>query len=295
MVEGLEYAIRCRRTGSLDAEEQVLLDENELAAGKEFFELRAFERSPDHTLVAYGVNFDGSDNTDIRFRDLERKRDLDDVIPDVTWNVAWASDNRTIFYTARDAALRPHQVWRHRLGDPIEQAKLVFQEDDERFRVWCDRSKNGDFVFISAASSLTSEIHFLRADEPDGEFQVIEPRTTGLEYSVEPYEDRFLITTNADGAVNFKLMTAPTSAPGRANWTELIPHREDARLHGVDVLRGLDHPQRARQRRPPPADDERGDQRDPGARRPGGGRRRPSSAPTPSSTAASCASSTSRW
>ena len=238
MVEGLEYAIHARRTGGLDAEEQVLLDENELAAGKEFFELRAFEKSPDHTLVAYGVNFDGSDNTDIRFRDLERKRDLDDVIPDVTWNVAWASDNRTVFYTARDAALRPHQVWRHRLGDPVEQATLVFQEDDERFRVWCDRSKNGDFVFISVASSLTSEIHYLRADDPDGEFQVIEPRVTGHEYSVEPYEDRFLITTNADGAVNFKLMEAPTSAPGRANWRELIPHRDDARLHGVDVLRG---------------------------------------------------------
>ena len=237
MVEGLEYAIHARRTGSLDAEEQVLLDENELAAGKEYFNLRTYEVSPDHRLMAYAVNFDGSDNTDIRFRDLERKRDLDDVIPEVTWNVCWASDNRTVFYTARDAALRPHQVWRHRLGDPIERATLVYQDDDERFRVGCERSKNGDFVFVYSASSLTTEIHFLRADDPEGELRVIEPRTTGLDYNVHPHGDRFLITTNADGAVNFKLMEAPVDAPGRAHWRELVPHRDDARLHSVDVLR----------------------------------------------------------
>lgn len=237
MVEGLEYAIHGRRTGSVTAEEQVLLDENELAAGKDYFDLRAFAPSPDHTLAAYGVNFDGSDNTDIRFRDLDRKRDLDDVIPDVTWNVCWASDNRTVFYTARDAALRPHQVWRHRLGHPIESATLVFQEDDERFRVWCERSKNGDFVFVASASSLTTEVHFVRADDPEGELTVIEPRTTGHEYSVEAHGDRFLITTNADGAVNFKLVEAPTGAPGRSQWREVVAHRDDARLHGVDVLR----------------------------------------------------------
>jgi len=237
MVEGLEYAIRCRRTGSIDAEEQVLLDENELAAGEEYFDLRAFEPSPDHTLAAYGVNFDGSDNTELRFRDLDRKRDLPDVIADVTWNVCWASDNRTVFYAARDAALRPHQIWRHRLGDPPERATLVFQEDDERFRVWCERSKNGDFVLISSASSLTSEVHYLRAADPEGELRVVEPRTTGLEYSVEPHGDRFLITTNADGAVNFKLVEAPVHDPGRANWTEVVAHRDDARLHGVEVFR----------------------------------------------------------
>jgi oligopeptidase B len=237
MVEGLEYAIHARRTGSVDADEEVLLDENELAAGKEYFDLRAFRPSPDHTLAAYGVNFDGSDNTDIRFRDLGRKRDLDDVIPDVTGNVVWASDNRTVFYAARDAALRPHQIWRHRLGDPVERAVLVFQEDDERFRVGCERSKNGDFVFVYSGSSLTTEVHVLRGDEPEGELRVIEPRTTGVEYAVEAHGDRFLITTNADGAVNFKLVEAPVDDPGRANWREVVAHRDDARLHGIDVLK----------------------------------------------------------
>jgi oligopeptidase B len=237
MVEGLQYAIRCRRTGDLTHGEQVLLDENELAAGKEYFDLRAFRPSPDHTLAAYGVNFDGSDNTDIRFRDLDRKRDLDDVIPQVTGNVVWASDNATVFYAARDAALRPHQIWRHRLGAPIEKATLVHQEDDERFRVGVSRTKSGRFILITSASSLTSEVRFLDAATPEAEPQVIEPRTDGLDYSVDHHGERFLITTNADGAVNFKLVEAPLASPGRDSWTDVVPHREDARLLGIDVFR----------------------------------------------------------
>jgi oligopeptidase B len=237
MVEGLEYAIHARRTGSIDAGEDVLLDENELAAGKDYFDLRAFKPSPDHRLAAYGVNFDGSDNTDLRFRDLERKRDLDDVVPDVTGNVAWASDNATVFYAARDAALRPHQIWRHRLGDPIERATLVFQEDDERFRVHVDRTKTGAYLLISSESALTTEVRYLRADDPEGEFHVIEPRRTGHEYGVNHHGDRFLVTTNSGGAVNFKLMEVPVDDPGEANWRELVAHRDDARLLGTDVLR----------------------------------------------------------
>jgi oligopeptidase B len=236
-VEGLQYAIRCRKTGDLTHDEQVLLDENELAAGKEYFDLRTFRPSPDHTLAAYGVNFDGSDNTDIRFRDLDRKMDLDDVIPDVTGNVVWASDNRTVFYAARDAALRPHQIWRHRLGEPIEKATLVYQEDDERFRVGVERSKSGAFLFIGSSSSLTSEVRFLAADDPEGEWSLVEARETGVEYDVDHHGDRLLITTNVDGAVNFKLMQAPLDSPGRASWTEVLPHRDDARLYGVDVLK----------------------------------------------------------
>ncbi len=237
MVEGLEYAIRCRRTGTLDADEQVLLDENELAAGKDYFDLRAFRPSPDHRLAAYGVNYDGSDNTDIHFRDLEAKRDLDDVIPQVTGNVVWASDNRTVFYAARDAALRPHQIWRHRLGDPIESAVLVYQEDDERFRVGVSRSKSGRYLFIGSESSLTSEVRYLDAADPEGGFRVVEPRETGVEYDVDHHGDRFLITTNADGAVNFKLVEAPVADPSRANWHDLVGHREDSRLLGISVLR----------------------------------------------------------
>ncbi|MEA3075711.1 MAG: oligopeptidase [Actinomycetota bacterium] len=230
MVEGLEYAIHVR-------DDEVVLDENELAAGKDYFDLRAFTPSPDHSLAVYGVNFDGSDNTDLLVRDLARKRDLDDVIPAVTWNVVWASDNRTLFYAARDEALRPHQIWRHTLGTPPSDDVLVFQEDDERFRVHVERSKSGRFLFVSVNSSLTSEVWFLDASTPDGSLELISARSTGHEYSVDHHGDRFLITTNRDGAVNFKLMEAPVGDPSPASWREVVGHREDARLLGVDVLR----------------------------------------------------------
>jgi len=236
-VEGLEYAIRCRRTGALDAPEQVLLDENELAAGKEYFALRAFAPSPNHRLAAYGVNFDGSDNADIHFRDLEARRDLDDIITEVTANVAWAADNTTVFYAARDEALRPHQIWRHRLGQRDAKDVLVYQEDDQRFRVHIERTKSGRFLLLTSASSLTSEVRYLDATTPEAEFAVIDARSTGHEYSVDHHGDRFLITTNVDGAVNFKLMEAPEDDPSRTNWRALVAHREDARLNGVDVLR----------------------------------------------------------
>jgi oligopeptidase B len=236
-VEGLEYAIWCRKTGTLEADEQVLVDENELAAGNDYFALRGLTPSPDHTLAAYGVNFDGSDNTDIRFRELDRKRDLEDVIPAVTGNIVWASDNQTVFYVARDAALRPHQVWRHRLGDRIDDAVLVYQEDDERFRVGVTRSKSGGFLFIDVASSVTSEVRVLEADNPTGEFRLVEPRQDQLLYSLDHHGDRFLVVTNAEGAVNFKLMEAPVSDPGASNWRDLIEHRDDVRLHEINVFR----------------------------------------------------------
>ncbi len=236
-VEGLEYAIHCRRTGQLDAAEQVLLDENALAEGQDYFDLRALEPSPDHTLLAYGVNFDGSDNTDIRFRDLRSGEDLDDVIPVVTENVVWASDNRTVFYAARDAALRPHQIWRHRLGDPLAEAELVFQEDDERFRVEVDRTKSGGFIVVTTASSLTSECLVLDADDPNGPLRLVEARQEGRRYFVDHHGDRFLIVTNDGDAVNHKLVEAPVAAPGRDNWRDVVPHREDARLHDVEVFR----------------------------------------------------------
>lgn len=236
-VEGLEYAIHCRRTGELDAPEQVLLDENALAEGHDYFDLRALEPSPEHTLMAYGVNFDGSDNTDIRFRDLGRGEDLDDVIPAVTENVVWASDSRTVFYAARDAALRPHQIWRHRLGDPITDALLVYQEDDERFRVEVERTKSGGFIVVTTASSLTTECRVLEAGDPTGPLRLVEPRQEGRRYFVDHHGDRFLIVTNDDGAVNHKLVEAPVAAPGRDNWRDVVSHREDARLHDVEVFR----------------------------------------------------------
>ena len=236
-VEGLEYEIHRRRTGSLEATEDVLLDENELAAGKEFFELRAFAVSPSHTLVAYGVNYDGTDFCDLHFRDLVRRRDLDDVITNMAGDVEWANDDRTLFYVEVDPALRPHQLWRYQLGEPGSQT-LVFEEPDERFRVRIEKTKDDRWLVLSCVSTTTSEARVLDASEPDGEFRLMEARRDGVRYFVEHHPDRgFLVMTNADGAVNYKLCVAPPDDPSASKWTDVVAHREDVRLTGVEPMR----------------------------------------------------------
>jgi oligopeptidase B len=236
-VEGLEYEIHGRRTGSLDAPEDVLLDENELAAGNDFFELRALAISPSHDLAAYGVNFDGTDFCDLRFRDLTRKRDLDDVIANTAGDIEWANDDRTVFYVQVDPALRPHQLWRYRIGEP-DSHTLIYEEPDERFRVRIEKTKDDAFLALATVSATTTEVRVLAAGDAMGEFSVIEPREEGLRYSIDHHPGLgFLVTTNADGAVNYKLCRVDPADPARANWEELVPHREAVRFYGPGVFK----------------------------------------------------------
>jgi len=236
-VEGLDYEIYCRRRDSMEAPEEVILDANELAKGHEYFELGYVERSPDENLVAYAVDTDGSELHELRFRELAAGRDLDDVLRGVYYGAAWSADSRTFFYARPDAAMRPYQIWRHRLGTAPEQDVLVLQEDDERFELSVEPSKSERFILITSASQVTSECRFLSSDAPEGEPVMVEPRRPDIEYSVDHQEDRFLILTN-DGATNFRLMAAPVSSPGRSSWTELVPERPGVRLNFIDVHRG---------------------------------------------------------
>ena len=236
-VEGLDYEIYCRKRGSMEAPEEVILDANELAKGHEYFELGYVERSPDENLVAYAVDTDGSELHELRFRELAAGRDLDDVLRGVYYGAAWSADSRTFFYARPDAAMRPYQIWRHRLGTAPEQDVLVLQEDDERFELSVEPSKSERFILITSASQVTSECRFLSSDAPEGEPVMVEPRRPDIEYSVDHQEDRFLILTN-DGATNFRLMAAPVSSPGRSSWTELVPERPGVRLNFIDVHRG---------------------------------------------------------
>ena len=235
-VEGLDYEIYCRRRDSMEAPEEVILDANELAKGHEYFELGYVERSPDENLVAYAVDTDGSELHELRFRELAAGRDLDDVLRGVYYGAAWSADSRTFFYARPDAAMRPYQIWRHRLGTAPEQDVLVLQEDDERFELSVEPSKSERFILITSASQVTSECRFLSSDAPEGELVMVEPRRADIEYSVDHQEDRFLILTN-DGASNFRLMAAPVSSPGRSSWTEVVPERPGVRLNLVDVHR----------------------------------------------------------
>ncbi len=233
-VEGLDYEIYCRRAGTMDAPEQVLLDGNELARGHDYFDLGFVEASPDQNLLAYAADYTGAELFELRFRDLSTGAELEDVLRDVYYGAAWASDNRTFFYAKADAAMRPFQVWRHRLGTPPAQDVLVLQEDDERFELSVEPTKSERYIIFTSSSQVTADCQFVDADTPEAEPKMIEPRRQGIEYSVDHQEDRFLILTN-DGARNFRLMAAPVSNPGRTSWVEVVPERESVRLNFFDV------------------------------------------------------------
>jgi oligopeptidase B len=233
-VEGLDYEIYCRRKGSMDAPEEIILDANELARGHDYFELGYVERSPDDRLVAYAVDVDGSERHVLRFRDLSTGRDIDDVIDGVYYGAAWGADNRTFFYVRPDATMRPYQVWRHVLG--VGDDVLVLEEHDERFELNVEVSKSEAYILITSASQVTSECRFVPAASPEAEPILVEPRRTGIEYSIEHQEGRFLMVTN-DGATNFRLMSAPLSNPERDSWVEVVPERPGVRLNFADVHR----------------------------------------------------------
>ena len=233
--EGRQYPIYCRKKGSLSAPEQVILDENALAAGHKFLRVGVHQPSPDHRLFAYSVNTDGSETYTLMFKDLTTGQALPDRIPNTYYTLAWANDNKTVFYTVLDSAKRPYKLYRHVLGTDPKDDELIHHEKDEKFFVRVARTRSHQYLLMSLESETSTEVWRLKADEPKKDFQVIEPRRPHVEYGVEHYDDRFFITTNED-AKNFKLMEAPVADPARLNWKEMIPHRESVKLDGVDAF-----------------------------------------------------------
>jgi oligopeptidase B len=250
--EGLQYPVHCRRPSGTpglpdpDAEpgtepgEIVLLDENAVAGDSGYFALGALSPSPDQRLLAYSTDYTGGERYELRFRDVDAAAELPDVVPDTYYGVGWANDNATVFYTRPDDAMRPWQVWRHRLGTPASDDELVFEEPDERFYVAIGRTRSGRFLVITSASKLTTEVWVVDADTPREPFRIVTPRRDGVEYHIEHHRsdddgDRFFVLTN-DDAENFRLMVAPAATPGREHWAEVVGHREDTRLDDVDAF-----------------------------------------------------------
>jgi oligopeptidase B len=248
--EGQQYPILCRTAvepppevpegDSLDGEE-VLLDLNELAGDSDYFALGAYEVSPGQVRLLYSTDHDGSEHYAMRVRDVATGVDLADVIPDTTYGSAWAGDD-TLFYVKPDPTMRPHQVWRHHVGEPVEDDVLVYEDPDERFYVSLSLSLTEQWVHITSSSKVTSEEHLIPAHEPGRPPRVVQPREQGVEYDVThaptPDEDRFVVLTNADDAVNFTLRTAPAATPGRDHWRTLVAHRDDVKLEGVTPFAG---------------------------------------------------------
>jgi len=234
--EGQQYPIYCRKEGSLEAEEQILLDQNELAKGKEQLALGVYRISPDHRLLAYSTDTTGGESFSLSVKDLSTGESLADKIEKTYYSVEWTNDNRTIFYSTLDEAMRPYKVFRHALGTDPGEDELVYHEEDEAFHLSFSKSRSEDFLLITLESMTTTEVRYLPADEPTGKFQVIHPRQHEMEYYAEHLGDDFYIMTN-DGAKNFKVVKAPVQDPSRKNWQEVLPHREAVKVDGLDAFR----------------------------------------------------------
>jgi len=205
--------------------QSVLIDGNREAAGKAYWQLGSLAHSPDHRLLAYGVDDKGSELFTIRIRDVESGRDLDEAILDTRGGMVWARDSRTLFYVRLDRNQRPTTVWRHLIGTPVDRDVLVYEEPDSGFYVAVGRTQSGKYIVIDAHDHQTSEVRLVDADVPNSEPVLIAARQHGHEYAVEHRGDLLYITTNHAGAEDFKICTAPVAAPGIENWQELVAHR----------------------------------------------------------------------
>ncbi|MDF3053705.1 MAG: oligopeptidase, partial [Geminicoccaceae bacterium] len=233
---GRQYPILCRRHDSPEAAEEILLDQNLLAAEHTYFRVGASEVSPDHRLLAYSVDTSGAEEFTLYIKDLTTGELRGEKIGGTSPAVAWANDSRTLFYTMLDSARRPCRLYRHTVGNSQSADELVYFEVDESFFVEINRTRSRRFLLLDIASHSTSEVRYLSADEPDGSFQVVRTREPGIEYSVTHHAAHFFITTN-DGAPNFRLMQAPVNNPSRENWTPVLPYRPAVKLDGADAFR----------------------------------------------------------
>ncbi|WP_026997846.1 S9 family peptidase [Flectobacillus major] len=240
-IEGGEYPLYCRRCGSMDSPEEVLIDGNALAKGHEYFNIGGYEISDNETIMAFGVDTVSRRNYTLYFKNLTTGEIYSDEIPNTEGGAyAWAADNQTIFYLLRDQqTLLASKVYRHTLGTPISEDVLVYTENDPQFYMGLGRMKSKKYLIsVSDHNGVSSEYRLLNATNPTGIFEVFYPREHGLQYYIEHFGDKFFIKTNADEATNFKLMQVEEGkTTDRANWQEIIPHREDTYLDGMDVFK----------------------------------------------------------
>ena len=235
--KGKEYAIRCRKKGSLDGKEEILLDENLLAEGHDYFAIGGMSVSPDNQWLAYGVDTVSRRRYTVHFKNVSTGDVLDQTIPNTTGGVAWANDNRTVFYTTKnEVTLLTEKIWRHKMGSNATNDELVYHEKDESYYTGVYRSKSGEYIIIYNSSTLVSDYHILNANDPDGNFKNFSPRGTEHEYSIDHYDDKFYIITNWE-AKNNRLMETSENETNMDKWTEILAHRNDVHLLGMEIFK----------------------------------------------------------
>lgn len=237
---GKDYPIYTRKKGSMDAPEEILFDCNVMAEGQSYFQLGGVNVSPDNKYAAFAIDNVSRRIYTVQIKNLETGEILADKIEGVTGGTAWANDNKTLFYTAKDAnTLRSDKIYKHKIGTSQKEDVLVFHEKDDTFNTFIYTEISKNYLIIGSSSTLTSEYQILDANTPDGNFKIFQPRTRGLEYSIDYYDGKFYIVTNKDNATNFKLMTAFVGATTKENWKEIIAHRDDVLLEGIDLFKNF--------------------------------------------------------
>lgn len=240
-VEGGEYPIYCRKTESMDAAEEILLDGNEMGKGKKYFTIGGYEITDNDEIIAYGVDTVSRRNYTVRFKNLKTGEIYKDQIKNTEGgSYAWAADNKTFFYILRDQkTLLGYQVWRHILGTDVKTDVLVYEEKDNQYYMGLYRMKSKKYIAIgSDHNGIASEYQLLEAENPTGEFKTFLPRERGHEYDIEHFEDKFYVKTNTDNAFNFKLMeVGEYETSNQSKWKTVIEHRPEVYLEGIEVFK----------------------------------------------------------
>lgn len=236
--KGADYPLYCRKKNN-DGAEEIMLNVPEMAKNHAYFAVGGRSVSENNELLAYSVDKVSRRQYDIYFKNLTTGETLKDVIKNTTGGIVWANDNKTVFYTKKDpVTLRSYQIYRHTIGTHQSEDVLVFEEKDDTFGCSVRKTKSRDYLMIASYQTLSTEYRFLDANNPTGKWKVIQPRERNLEYSVDHYGDNFYITTNKD-AKNFRLMKTPVTATTMDNWEEIIPHRKDVLLEGIDIFKNF--------------------------------------------------------
>ena len=233
--KGNEHPIYCRKKGSLESKEEILLNENEMAKGFSYFHIADFSVSPDNKIIAYSVDTLSRRKYTIKFINLETSKLLKDNIPNTSGNIVWANDNKTIFYNVKDESLRPYKTVKHILRTDVKNDKTVYEEKDNTFYHTVSKSKSQKYILFCSESTLFTEYHILDANTPNGKLKIIQPRQKDLEYNVDHIGKYFYIRTNKD-AKNFKIVRTDIDHLSQEYWVDVIPAREDILISDFEIF-----------------------------------------------------------
>lgn len=236
--KGQQYPIYSRKKENLEAQEEIIFNVNDNAKGHDYFQLGGLNVTPDNKLVAFATDTVSRRQYTIQVKNLETGEILSDKIDNTTGGSVWANDNKTLYYTKKDpVTLRSSQIYKHTLGTDASEDVLVFEEKDDTFGTFVTKTKSKKYIVIGSYNTVSSEYQVLDANNPDGEFRIIQPRERNLEYDIAHYGDHFYIKTNKDGATNFKLMKTPEDKTSKENWVDVIPHREDTLFEDFSIFK----------------------------------------------------------